>query len=78
MTSDEGKKEAFGPELTPAQVERQDVVDNACHALLQELAGKELEWDIAHIGDLVEVCKDIICTELAIMTEMEFYPYIDN
>lgn len=83
MTSNEHngkdeKTEGFGKKLTPEQIERQDTVDSACHDLLQLLAGKNLDWNVAHIGDVIEVCQDIICTELGVMTEMEFYPFIEN
>jgi hypothetical protein len=65
-------------ELTPAQRERQDTVDNVCHRLLEELAGKELPWDMEHIGELREVVQDIIVDKLHIMTELEFYPYLEG
>ena len=38
------------PELTDEQIERQDHVDNAIHALLVDLAERDVEWDISLIG----------------------------
>jgi len=66
------------PELTNRQTEQLDGVDNACHGLLCTLAGKAVEWDIEHIGEIADVLQDIICNKLGIMTEMEFRPYIEK
>jgi hypothetical protein len=66
-------------ELTGAQADRQDCVDSAIHALLNDLAiGQEIEWDMEFIGDVREVVQEIICDRLKLMTEMEFYPYIED
>ena len=56
------------------QEERQDFVDHAIHALLCDLAGQELDWDIEFIGGV----RDVIGREFAerdIMSEHEFYPW---
>ena len=67
-------------ELTEAQLERQDWVDNCCHGFLQEmaaLAGKDIEWDMEHLGEVRLVAQEIVVDKLKLMTEMEFYPYIE-
>jgi hypothetical protein len=64
-------------ELTDEQIERHDAVDNAIHALLQDLAGAKIDWDTSLIGRV----RDVISEEFSkrgIMTEMEFYPYLDD
>ncbi len=65
-------------ELTKAQINRQDAVDTAIHQLLCELSGKDLEWNMAHIGDVFNACQDVICNQLKLMTEMEFYPHLED
>ncbi|MCH7686074.1 MAG: hypothetical protein IH899_05235, partial [Planctomycetes bacterium] len=63
-------------ELNKHQMSQQDFVDNAIHALLEELAGKELEWDISLPHTLLDcIAEDF--ENRGIMTEMELYPYID-
>ncbi len=71
--------------LTDAQIERQDMVDNLCHQLLNELAAASgvahhgpdlIEWDIEHIGEVRDTIQGIIVDKLHLMTEMEFYPYL--
>ncbi|MHB8084389.1 MAG: hypothetical protein ACYDHZ_00990 [Dehalococcoidia bacterium] len=72
--------------LTDAQVERQDLVDNACHALLNGLVassgvahhGRDLiAWDMEHIAAVREAVQEVVVDRLHLMTEMEFYPYIE-
>ena len=65
-------------ELTKAQQEQQDFVDNNVFGLLVGLTGKELEWDVEHISAVREAVQEVICDRLKLMTEMEFYPYIDE
>ena len=67
-------------ELTNKQVERQDFVDNACHKLLNEMAvGPEVaQWDIGNISTVREAVKEVIVDKLHLMTEMEFYPYLEE
>ncbi len=65
-------------ELTDAQMERQDAVDNACHDLLNELAnGKVVRWNIEHISAVREAVQEVLVDQLHLMTKMEFYPYIE-
>ena len=65
-------------ELTGAQIDRQDCVDSAIHALLNDLAmGQEIAWDMEFIGDVREAVQEVIVDKLHLITEMEFYPYID-
>lgn len=63
-------------ELTIKQTNRQDLVDDAIHTLLEDLAGKDIEWNIAVISNIREEIQDHVVRKLNIMTEMEFYPYL--
>ena len=63
-------------ELTKAQQEQQDFVDNNIHGLLVGITGKEIEWDMEHISAVREAVQEVICDKLNLETEMEFYPYI--
>jgi hypothetical protein len=65
------------PELTGAQLERQDIVDNYIFELLQELAplGLVLGRDIELIGEVRDVIQDEFIKR-GWCTEQEFYPYI--
>jgi len=75
-------------ELTEREIERQDLVDNAIHKLIEDLAGGDwalkrsknvpLVWDIEVIGKIREVVQEIIVNEFMLMTEMEFYPYLSK
>lgn len=67
--------------LTSKQTERQDEVDNACYALLLNLSGKtekELPWDIYYISKIRQAAQEVVVDNLDLMTEMEFYPYIEE
>ncbi len=66
-------------ELTQDQQDRQDWVDNACYGLLTELGGgKEIAWDMEHISTVREAVQNALVDKLHIMSEMEFYPYIER
>ena len=63
-------------ELTDAQADRQDAVVDCIHRCVNELVGREIEYD----RDLICSVRDCIGDELEarnIMSWMEFYPYID-
>jgi len=71
-------------ELTQAQLDRQDEVDNACFNFILELSGErsaddggKVEWDMETIQEIREAVQDVIVDKLHLMTEMEFYPYIE-
>jgi len=65
--------------LTDAQVERQDAVDNACHSLLNELAPNDvIEWNQEYISAVREAVQEVIVEKLHLMTEMDFYPYLEE
>lgn len=64
-------------DLNDDQIPRQDAVDNAIHAVLVELAGKEMEWDISLIGTVRDHIAEAF-QDYGIMTEMEFYPYMER
>lgn len=67
-------------ELTKEDLLRQDEVDNAIHNLLRYLSmGKvDVKWDIDDIGTVREAVKKVIVGKLHVMTEMEFYPYVES
>ena len=66
-------------ELTDKEIERQDYVDNRVYELLNDLlsAGKTLHWDIGIIGAVRDAVQ-IQITARKLMSEAEFYPYIEN
>lgn len=66
-------------ELTKQQIKRQDYVDNAIYALINDLipSDLEMEWNIETIGEV----RDAIQSQLVqkgFCTEQEFYPYIEE
>jgi len=64
-------------EFTNAQTDRQDVVDNACHNLLNELSmGTPVEWNMEHIGKVRDAVQQVLVEDLHLLTEMQFHPYI--
>lgn len=67
-------------ELTPREIETQDAVDGAILDLVTSLApeGAEIEWDAEWGGEIRDIIKYIIVDKLHLMTEMEFYPYIER
>lgn len=63
--------------LTDEQLRRQEFVDNTIHAMLIELTGFEFERDSYLIGTV----RDCVCevfSRSGIMSESEFYPFIDS
>jgi hypothetical protein len=66
-------------ELMKEQTDRQDIVDNACYGLICELAkASDVRWDIEYISKVREAVQNVIVDQLHIMSEMEFYPYIEE
>lgn len=66
-------------ELTDEQIERQDRVDNVIHLLLIDLgAHSEIPWNIELIGIVRDAVQEVVCNRLKLMTEMEFYPYVET
>jgi hypothetical protein len=71
-------------ELTEEQIDRQDLVDNACHCLIEELAEQfhcstvDIDWDIEDIGRIRDVVQDIIVNKLKLCSEKEFYPFVEE
>ena len=61
--------------LTQRQIEQQEFVDDAIYELLNNLAGKELEWDTELIGR-VRDCISAEFTERGFMSQKELYPWI--
>lgn len=67
-------------ELTDAQYAQQDFVDDEIMNLLCRLGNKqegEIEWDMELISIVREAVQEVICDRLKLMTEMEFYPYME-
>lgn len=64
-------------ELTDAQLERQDEVDNAIWGMVQKLAGTELPWDIEAISDVRDLVQDIVHSHTGVEYN-DFYPYLDQ
>ena len=66
-------------ELTNAQIERQDFVDNAIFELLRELqpAAKDIDWDIEKIAEVRDSIAALF-EQNGICTENDFYPYIEE
>jgi len=67
-------------ELTNAQVNRQDFVDNQCYELICTLCKPidgEIEWDIELISLVRDAVQQVLVDILELMTEMEFYPYVE-
>jgi hypothetical protein len=67
-------------ELTKQQLERQDFVDNAIHDLIRTVApvGANIPWDIKLIGSIRDIIESQLCHETNLMTEQEFYPYLEE
>jgi hypothetical protein len=73
-----GQRIACKERLTNQQLDQQDYVNDAIYGLLEELAGKEDEWE-DEISEMIGKVRDTICGEfrdLGIMTEKDFYPWI--
>lgn len=66
------------PELTKKQIKRQDFADNEIFELLENLSGKKLEWDIEAIASVRETIREYVVSNKNLMTEMEFYPYLEK
>ena len=66
-------------ELTKAQIDRQDFVDNTIFSLLQDLnpSNEEINWDIEFIGELRDLIKNRFI-ELQLSNIENFYPEIDE
>ena len=72
-------------ELTQAQIDRQDLVDNLCHEFIKRLAEalgitdpRVIAWDIEPISIIRDAAQGVFVDGLEVMTKMEFYPYIDD
>lgn len=47
-----------------------DQMDNACHKLLEEIAGKDLEWNVEAFAEVRDAVEDALCDVYNI--EIEF------
>lgn len=64
---------------TKACEDRQDYVDACCFNLISELAnGTQTEWDINLITKIRMAVQQVICEDLELMSELDFYPWIDE
>lgn len=66
-------------ELTEAEIERQDSVDFAIYNLVASLVPtpENVDWDIEWIAEIRDTIQEMIVNKLGLMTEQEFYPYIE-
>lgn len=64
-------------EFTPAETERQDIVDNAIANLISELIPIDcpFDWDIELISIIRDAVQEVLVDKMHAMTEQEFYPY---
>lgn len=60
--------------LTDKQLDRQDFVDSAIVRILEELSDSEIEYEGEDIGKVRDAISEVICNDLKIMSEQEFYP----
>ncbi|MDI6809303.1 MAG: hypothetical protein QME66_10025 [Candidatus Eisenbacteria bacterium] len=67
-------------DLTPAELERQDYVDNEIYRLVVALAPKEatIPWNIEMIGDIRDELEAWVVSKLALCGEHAFYPYVSE
>lgn len=68
-------------ELTRFELEQQDLVDDACYQLITEFCPNgliDIEWNIELIGLVRDALQEVIVDRLGLMTEMEFYPYLED
>jgi hypothetical protein len=61
--------------MTDTETARQDFVDNAIFALIQEInpTNKSISWDIEMIGNIRDIIVDEVQKRLQV-TEFEIYP----
>jgi hypothetical protein len=66
-------------ELSLREIERQDCVDNAVFRLILDCSPEEadINWDIELIGKIRDALQEVLVDDLKLMTEQEFYPYIE-
>lgn len=68
-----------GHVLTDDQIKQQEAVEDAIYSLLCDLAGKGLDWE--DVFELIGNVRDAISAGFAekkIMSEMEFYPFMEG
>ena len=65
-------------ELTDKQNGQIDAIHNACYQLVCDLTGQELNWNLEWIGEVADTVEWVVCKHLKLMTEMEFYPYVEE
>ena len=66
------------PELDDARIRRLDFVHNRIHAMLCELAGTDIPWDIEAIGEISDFAEAHVCGKLGLMDAMAFAPYVET
>lgn len=67
-------------ELSLREIEQQDIVDDACYQLITEFCPNgllDVEWNIEHIAKIRDALQEVIVDDMKLMTEQEFYPYIE-
>jgi len=66
-------------ELSLREINRQDFVDNQVYELLCTLDTdpNEIEWNIELIAKIRDAVQEVLVDDLKLMTEQEFYPYLE-
>lgn len=63
-------------QLTRAQMNRQDLVDNAILYMLESiLPDCKIEYNSATFAKIRITVQDVVVNNMGLMTEMDFYPY---
>ena len=65
-------------DLTTKETERLDFVHNSVHGMLCEVAGQDIEEDIAVVSEISDLAEEYICNKLQLMTDYEFAPYVSD
>ena len=67
-------------ELSDAQIKRQDFVDNSIYELILLLspADAQINWNIEMIADVRDEIRYWLVNHYAVISEQEFYPYLEE
>jgi len=66
-------------QLTKRQINRQDFVDNQIFELIQKLLppSKQIDWNVEVIGAVRDTIREQIVDKQKIVSEEQFYPYLE-
>jgi len=62
-------------ELTQQEIDQQDKLEGLCYKLISDLVEQQVDWNQEWIGELADAVTDIVCNQLKLAKEPEFYPY---